>query len=117
MTDPRVAKWLDRGHEDNDVVGIGLTTEPQDDWLYVPGAIFSLLLAIGRAYGLRYLGSITFYEDVELNSTQCESVPEELEFVAHVLNDPAVPDVAAAVANAAARCARTPNGVLKIEFP
>jgi hypothetical protein len=74
--------------------------------------------AVGGAYDLHYFGQvIRSYEDVELDSTQCQALPEELAFIAYLLNDPAVADVAARISELAARGARTPGASLRVEFP
>lgn len=112
-----IKRWLEpRPADVGEVVGIGLGIELADDWLYVPGWVFARILGVARICGLHYLGAITYYEDTELEAVQCESLPEELEFVAQVLNDLHVPDVAAQVAGVASRCARQPGTTLRIVF-
>jgi hypothetical protein len=115
--DPRFERWLaPRPADAEDTVGLGLAHEPVDNWLFVPGWAFGRILGIAHVYGLHLLGALSFYDDAELDAVQCQGLPEELEFVATLVNDPAIPAVASQVAAIAARCARTPGSTLKIEF-
>lgn len=94
--------------ENDEPIELRAVSEPIGSGQMVPEGIFARLVLAGRAYDLHVLGSVLTWGQVcTINSLQCESLLDELAFVAELLNDPLVAGAVAEIEGTVARCARS----------
>jgi hypothetical protein len=63
---------------------------PKERWQYIPERMWMRLLQLGHAYELHFAAIVDPVVDTVLDPVQCESVDEELRFLAAVVNDDAL---------------------------
>jgi hypothetical protein len=63
---------------------------PNERWRYIPERIWNRILLLGSAYELHFAAVLEPVVDAVLDPTQCETVDEELRFLAAILNDDAL---------------------------
>jgi len=59
-------------------------------WQYIPERMWNRILQLGSAYELHFAAVLEPVVDTVLDPTQCETVDEELRFLAAILNDDAL---------------------------
>jgi hypothetical protein len=85
--------------DDDDTVGIFESDPEEPDSLWLSGRLFHRLTGIATAYDLHTLPQLGGLEDDRLNRARCESLLDELAFVAERLNDPLAIGVAQAISD------------------
>jgi hypothetical protein len=63
---------------------------PNERWQYIPQRMWNRILQLGSAYELHFAAVLEPVVDTVLDPTQCETVDEELRFLAALLNDDAL---------------------------
>lgn len=56
----------------------------------VPERLVSRFIHLGHAYNLHISQLVNIYEDVVFNAAQCENLTIEMQFIAGILDDPAL---------------------------
>ena len=79
---------------DDGVVGVFEVSPTDVDALWISDRLFQRLTYIARAYELHALPLLDDLEPVVLNRPQCEAVVDEIEFVAGLLDDPLIMELA-----------------------
>ena len=90
MAPDRYADRLDAStyEDDDDTVGIFESSPEDQDSLWLSGRLFHRLTGVAAAYNLHTLPMLGGAEAERLNRVRCESLLDELAFVAERLNDP-----------------------------
>lgn len=101
MTEDRFADRLDAAtyENDDDVVGVFEQTAQDADALWLSGQLFHRLTTVASAYRLHVLPMLGGWEPMPLNKLQCQSLLDELAFVAERLNDPLAAATAQAISD------------------
>jgi hypothetical protein len=98
----RLDRFADRlaadTYVDDDLVGIFESTPAEPDALWISERVFSRIVFVARAYELHTLPMLGGSDRMTLGRQQCESLLDELAFVAERLND----DVATVAAESVA---------------
>jgi len=121
----RFRERLDPGSfADDEVVGIAaveaalsVTEVPEGSWIFVSERLYERLLNLGRAYSLHFAALLDLHGETKLNSVQCESFLEEVEFLDEVILDPAISEVLAKLVARLMEVARRPNMVILFSPP
>lgn len=101
MTRDRFADRLDAAtyQDDDETVGVFEADPEEEDALWLSGRLFHRLTGVAAAYDLHTLPMLGGSEPVQLNRQRCESLLDELAFVAERLNDPLAITTAQTVAD------------------
>lgn len=83
--------------EDDEVVGVYEEDPSEADALWVSGRLFTRLTAVARAYELHTLALLHAPDALRLNRLQCQSVLDEIAFVAERLDDPLIAELATTI--------------------
>jgi hypothetical protein len=70
--------------------GICQNDKEPESYTSVPESMVSRLVNIGNAYNLHIIQLIDVYDEIHLNATQCQNMFKEMEFIATIINDPAL---------------------------
>lgn len=73
--------------------GIAEAQNHPETWVGVPERLVARLTSMGMAYELHHVQLIDIYDDTTFKSQQCEKLYLELEFLAGIVNDPALREV------------------------
>ena len=84
---------------DDDGVDVYEVGAADRDSLWLSGRLFRRLTGVAAAYELHTLPMLAGFEPVRLNRVQCESLLDELGFVADRLNDPLATQTAQQIAD------------------
>jgi hypothetical protein len=110
VTDDRYSDRLDASTYEGDdgIVGIfeSSPTEPDSRWL--SERLFHRLTGVAAAYELHTQSLLRASDDDRLNRARCESLLDELAFVAERLNDPLAVGTAQAISDYVAARLRRP---------
>jgi hypothetical protein len=94
---------------DDPPVGIGVQTDSTEEWLaWIPERLWERVLGLGRAYRLHILGLLDGQERFALNPPQIESLLDELQLLATIVDDDLLRNHLEAVRSAAARVVGDP---------
>jgi hypothetical protein len=119
VTVDRFADRLDAAtyEGDDDTVGIWERSRGDTDALWLSGRLFRRLTTVAAAYELHTLPMLGGTDPEELNKVRCESLMEELAFVAERLIDPLAARTAQAITDYVAQRVRGPlwEGSITIE--
>jgi hypothetical protein len=101
VTPDRYADRLDAAtyEDDDDTVGIFESSPEEPDSLWLSGRLFNRLTGVAAAYDLHTLPMLGGPEAEQLNRPRCESLLDELAFVADRLNDPLAVQTAQAISD------------------
>jgi hypothetical protein len=101
VTEDRFADRLDAATYENDdgVVGVFEETAADPDALWLSEQLFHRLTTVASAYQLHTLPMLGGLEPMQLNRLRCESLLDELAFVAERLNDPLATATAQAISD------------------
>lgn len=117
MSADRFADRLSVGtYADDPVVGIFESSPGEHDAVSLPERLFNRLTAVASAYELHSLPLLGGSDPVTLNRSQCESLLDEVEFVAERLNDPLAVETAQRVANYVVTRLRRPSWTGTLTF-
>jgi len=83
----------------------------------VPERLFARAQCIARAYDLHLLPTIDIYSRTRLNRPQCETLLDEIDFIAMVSNDQLLREHLGRVQSLVSACIRVPQRELFIEGP
>ena len=110
MAQDRYADRLDAStyEDDDDTVGIFESSPSERDSLWLSGRLFHRLTGVAAAYELHTLPILGRADADRLNRARCESLLEELAFVAERLNDPLALRAAQALSDYVAARMRRP---------
>jgi len=111
VTPDRFADRLDAAtyEHDDDVVGVFEPDSGDEDSLWLSARLFGRLTAVASAYELHTLPMVGGSEPVQLNRHRCESLLDELTFVAERLDDPLAVSTAQAITDYVAARVRRPG--------
>ena len=111
MTGDRFLDRLDAATyvDDDETVGVWEVNAEDSDALWLSGRLFRRLTTVAAAYQLHTLPMLSGSESVTLDKVRCESLLDELAFVAERLNDDLAVTTAQAVANYVAERTRRPG--------
>jgi hypothetical protein len=119
VTRDRYADRLDpsRYANDDDTVGIFESSPDAPDALWLSGRLFGRLTGVAAAYELHTLPLLRGLDTDRLNRARCESLLDELAFVADRLNDPPAVQTAQAIFDYVGSRLRRPgwNGAITFE--
>lgn len=101
MTKDRYSDRLDPAtyEDDNGTVGIFEVSPDEPDSLWLSDRLFHRLTGVAVAYGLHTLATMRDLNDDRLNRARCETLLDELAFVAERLNDPLAVRTAQAISD------------------
>jgi hypothetical protein len=102
--------------DDDETVGVFESTAADQDALWFSGRLFRRLAGVAAAYELHTLPSLGGLEPVRLNRPRCESLLDELAFVADRLNDPLAVKTAQVIADYVAIRTRRPAWAGTVTF-
>ena len=110
MSEDRYSDRLDAStYEDDDgTVGIFEVIPSEPDSLWLSERLFHRLTGVAAAYELHTLSLLRALDDDRLNRARCESLLDELAFVADRLNDPLAVRTAQAISDYVAARLRRP---------
>jgi len=75
-------------YESENPVVVALSSQPLAEGLAIPSSVFYRLVALGHAYNLHILGQVlSWNEEQKLNASQCETLLDEIDLIAGVLDD------------------------------
>ncbi len=83
----------------------------------LPERLFARAQCVARAYELHLLPTIDIYSRTRLNRPQCETLLDEINFIAMVSNDELLRDHLRRVQRLVSACIAAPQGHLFIEGP
>jgi hypothetical protein len=108
VTPDRFADRLDAAtyEHDDEVVGVFESDPKDEDSLWLSARLFRRLTGVATAYELHTLPMLGGSEPVRLNQQRCDSLLDELTFVAERLDDPLAASTAQAIADYVATRAR-----------
>lgn len=101
VTLDRYADRLDPStyENDDDTVGIFESSPDEPDALWMSGRLFHRLTGVAASYELHALPLLAGVDTDRLNRARCESLLDELAFVADRLNDPLAVQTAQAISD------------------
>ena len=114
----RFADRLDAStyEEDDQTVGVFESDPAEQDSLWLSGRLFHRLTGVAAVYELHTLPMIGGCEPVRLDRLRCESLLDELAFVADRLNDPLAVKTAQVIADYVAIRTRRPAWAGSVTF-
>jgi hypothetical protein len=118
VTRDRFADRLDAStyEEDDETVGVFESSPAEQDSLWLSGRLFHRLTGVAEAYELHTLPMLGGSEPVRLDRLRCESLLDELAFVADRLNDPLAVQTAQVIADYVAMRTRRPARAGSVTF-
>jgi hypothetical protein len=118
VTRDRFADRLDAStyEDDDETVGVFESSPAEQDSLWLSGRLFHRLTGVAAAYALRTLPMLGGSESVRLDRLRCESLLDELAFVADRLNDPLAVKTAQVIADYVAIRTRRPARAGSVTF-
>lgn len=110
VTEDRYSDRLDPSTYEGDdgIVGIFEVSPTEPDSLWLSERLFNRLTGVAVAYELHTLAMLRALDDDRLNRARCESLLDELAFVADRLNDPLAVGTAQAISDYVAARLRRP---------
>lgn len=104
-------------NDDDGTVGVFEADPGEDDSLWISERLFLRLTAVASGYELHTLPMLGGTDPVRLNRQRCQSLLDELSFVAERLNDPIASSTAQAIQDYIAVRVRCPlwNGEVTFE--
>lgn len=118
VTAARFADRLDAAtYEDDEVVGVFENDPGEPDSLWLSERLFHRLTAVAKGYELHTLPMLGGSDPVRLNQQRCQSLLDELAFIAERLDDPLAAKTAQAIQDYVAVRVRRPGwaGVVTLE--
>lgn len=107
-------------YERDEPVGAG-PVQPEGEyagWVWIPGQLFARMQHIAKAYELHVLPRLDFYGRNSLRREQVASLLDEIEFIGHLVDDPALRPQLERLRDVALKVARNPiETELVIEGP
>lgn len=95
---------------DDPPVGVGVLTDSTEEWVaWIPERLWERALGLGRAYCLHILGLLDGEDRFELNPPQIESLLDELQLLASVVDDELLRSHLESVRRASARVIGDPG--------
>ena len=118
VTRDRFADRLDAAtyEDDDEAVSVFESTPADQDCLWLSGRLFRRLTGVAAAYELHTLPMLGGSEPMRLNRPRCESLLDELAFVADRLNDPLAVRTAQVIADYVAIRTRRPAWAGTVTF-
>jgi hypothetical protein len=118
VTRDRFADRLDASiyEDDDETVGVFESSPAEQDSLWLSGRLVHRLTGVAAAYELHTLPMLGGSEPVRLDRLRCESLLDELAFVADRLNDPLAVQTAQVIADYVAIRTRRPEWVGPVTF-
>ena len=106
-------------HDEPVAAGLLAAKPKYEGWVSIPERLFVRMKYLADAYELHVLPGLETYAENVLNRERAETLIEELEFLATVVNDPLLLPHIAALRDAALQCTRSPfpDSQLGIEGP
>lgn len=95
--------------EDDEVVGIYEVDPSETDALWLSARLFRRLTGVARAFELHALPMLDAPDPIQLNRTQCETVLDEIAFIAERLDDPLAVGMAQSITDYLAVRTRRPT--------
>ena len=118
------ARLLPETYADDEPVGFAAVEAsslpgpvPDAHWSYVPEPLWQRVLSLGNAYRLHFAQVVEPVIDTVLDSSQCQSLCIELEFLSGIVTDPAAAGAFAVLLEHAHRVSRQPSLRLIISPP
>ena len=102
--------------DDDEVVGVFENDPSAEDSLWLSARLFGRLVAIASGYELHTLPMLGGAGAVQLNDLRCESLLDELAFVAERVDDPLVTSTAQLIADYVGERLRCPNWKGNVTF-
>jgi hypothetical protein len=97
--------------------GVQLDFGDPSSAVFVPERLFARAQCMARAYELHLLPTIDIYSQTRLNRPQCETLLDEIDFIAMVSNDELLHDQLGHVQRVISACLGGPQRELFIEGP
>lgn len=117
MTNDRFADRLDATtYEDDEVIGIYEVVPDEADSLWLSERLVQRLARVAAAYELHTLPTIGGPDPVALNQQRCQSLLDELAFIAERLDDPVATNTAQAIQDYVAVRVRRPGWTGDVTF-
>jgi hypothetical protein len=101
---------------DGPVVGVFESNPSEQDALWLSERLFGRLVLVAKAYELHTLPLLGGTDPVRLGRAQCQSLLDELTFVADRLNDPLAVDAAQSISNYVYRRAHRAGQEVRVTF-
>lgn len=101
---------------DDPVVGVFESDASEQDALWLSERLFGRLVLVAKAYELHTLPLLGGTDPVRLGREQCQTLLDELAFVADRLDDPLAVNTAQAISTYVYGRAHRPGGEVKVTF-